>query len=388
MQKKIDLIILAGGKGSRIKKYLKGCPKPIIKINGNRFLDLQIKYFSKFINGKIYILAGYKAQKIKKLYKGKIYNFCKVEVIAEKKILGTGGAIYNLRKRIENDFILMNGDTFFPINLKKFFESSDSKKIIHVALTNRKNYRSNSQLINLKFNKKNELHVSENKTKYMNGGIYFVRRKIFSYMNKKVFSLEEFLTKDLIDKGLVSANFFKEPFIDIGTPNKLNQASKFLKQFYYKPAVIFDRDNTLIYDNGYTHKAKDLVFKPKILNYLKVLSDKNIFLFIVTNQAGIGKGIFTLKDFNNFQYNMKQRLLNKNIFIDDVKFCPFHPKAKINKYKKKSNFRKPGNLMIEELYKEWRFNRIASLVIGDSIADQKMALKSKINFLFAKDIKF
>ena len=54
MTKKIDLVLLAGGKGTRIKKYLNGYPKPMININGNRFLFLLLKYFSKFITGNIY----------------------------------------------------------------------------------------------------------------------------------------------------------------------------------------------------------------------------------------------------------------------------------------------------------------------------------------------
>ena len=74
------------------------------------------------------------------------------------------------------------------------------------------------------------------------------------------------------------------------------------------------------------------------------------------------------------------------LFIDDVKFCPFHPKAKLKKYRKNSNFRKPGNYMLIELFKEWKFNKKKSLVIGDNEKDKQMANKSKIKFLYAKDI--
>ena len=62
--------------------------------------------------------------------------------------------------------------------------------------------------------------MSQKKTKYMNGGIYFIKRKIFSYMNSRHFSLEELLMKNLI-KNLISAQYFNEPFIDIGTPKNL-----------------------------------------------------------------------------------------------------------------------------------------------------------------------
>ena len=65
MKEKLDLVLLAGGKGTRISKYLKGHSKPMIKINDQVFLSLIIKYFSKYIFGNIYILAGYKGKEIK-----------------------------------------------------------------------------------------------------------------------------------------------------------------------------------------------------------------------------------------------------------------------------------------------------------------------------------
>ena len=82
---------------------------------------------------------------------------------------------------------------------------------------------------------------------------------------------------------------------------------------------------------------------------------------------------------------MKNVLIKKNIFIDDVKFCPFHPKAKIKKYRKNSKFRKPGNHMIIELLKEWKFNEKKSLVIGDNMTtmvknQNKIFICSRYNF--------
>ena len=70
------------------------------------------------------------------------------------------------------------------------------------------------------------------------------------------------------------------------------------------------------------------------------------------------------------------------IFLDDVKFCPYHPNSKIKKYKKKSEYRKPENLMLIQLKNEWSFNLKNSLVIGDSTSDKKMADKSFIDFVY------
>jgi D-glycero-D-manno-heptose 1,7-bisphosphate phosphatase len=117
---------------------------------------------------------------------------------------------------------------------------------------------------------------------------------------------------------------------------------------------------------------------------LKFLSKKKINIFIVTNQAGIAKGLFTEKEFLNLSRYMKKKFIKKNIYINDIEYCPFHPKGVILKYKKNSNYRKPGNLMLEKLIKKWGISKKNSYMIGDQISDYKAAKKSKIYFEFAK----
>ena len=78
---------------------------------------------------------------------------------------------------------------------------------------------------------------------------------------------------------------------------------------------------------------------------------KNYYIFIITNQAGIGKNIFTENKFINLHLNIKKYLLKRNIYFNDIKYSPYHPKAKIRRYRINSNFRKPGNLMIKNILK-------------------------------------
>ena len=96
----LDAVILAGGKGSRIKKFLNGKPKPLVKISNYYFLDLLIGNISKYNFSKIYILAGYRGSHIYKKYHNKFVNFVPIECIIEKKPLGTGGALSLLKKKI------------------------------------------------------------------------------------------------------------------------------------------------------------------------------------------------------------------------------------------------------------------------------------------------
>ena len=85
MKKKVDLVILAGGKGSRLKGLTRNTPKPLLKINKISFLQYLINYYSKYDFEKIYILAGYKGSKIKRQFHNKIFNLIPIECFIEKK---------------------------------------------------------------------------------------------------------------------------------------------------------------------------------------------------------------------------------------------------------------------------------------------------------------
>ena len=82
---------------------------------------------------------------------------------------------------------------------------------------------------------------------------------------------------------------------------------------------------------------------------------------------------------------IKQHLIKKNAYINDVEFCPFHPNAIIKKYRKKSKYRKPGNLMIKNLFNKWPIIKKKSFMIGDQIVDKICAERSKLYFEFAKE---
>ena len=131
-------------------------PKPLIKINNFIFLDLLIKKICKYNFNKLYILAGYRGSQIKKKYHKKNFNFVETEVIIEKKPLGTAGSLSQLHNKINNEFIVINGDTFFDINLSEVINYKLKKNEIFLSLVKNHNYKSNKKLTFLKINEYNQ----------------------------------------------------------------------------------------------------------------------------------------------------------------------------------------------------------------------------------------
>ncbi len=158
-------------------------------------------------------------------------------------------------------------------------------------------------------------------------------------------------------------------------------SKKKIKETDKKKCIFFDRDNTLIIDEGYTYKTSDLIWKNGAIKAIKYLNKLNYLVIVITNQSGVARGYFKEKDVLNFHNYMDKKLKENQAFIDDFFYCPFHENAKIKKYRKKSIDRKPNNGMIKKAVSKWNIDTQKSYFIGDSDNDKSAAIKSKIKFL-------
>jgi|TARA_B100000575_G_C23025440_1_gene590525 D-glycero-D-manno-heptose 1,7-bisphosphate phosphatase len=151
-----------------------------------------------------------------------------------------------------------------------------------------------------------------------------------------------------------------------------------------KKAAFLDRDGVINFDRGYIKDFKNLKFRFKVFEGLKLLNEKKYLIFIITNQAGIAKGHIKPKEYFELTKKLINNFNKKNISIAKIQYCPHHPKGKILKYKKKCQCRKPGNLMIRRILSKWSIDKKNSFMIGDRLKDKKAALKSNLYFEYAK----
>ena len=376
-----DLIILAGGR-HRIKKYLNNNPKPLIKIDTSSILDKILFQVCKYQFRRIFILTGYKSEKIFKKFNNKLINFNKITCIREKKLLGTGGYIKNnLNQFTKSFYVIML--IVVMISITKFNDLKISNAYGKIILTKNNDYKQ-QKLSNLIIDKNNKVKLTNKKNSLMNAGIYFFKRKCFEQkvMNNSHISLEDEIILPLIKNNKILGLQNKNFFLDIGTPKNLLRAKNLFKKNLLKPGIFLDRDGTINEDYGYVHDFNKFKLKKNILKTLKYLKNKKVYFFIVTNQAGIAKKKFTLNEFNIFHTKFKNFFSKEKIYFDYVAFCPFHKDALLLKYKKKSNYRKPGNLMVKFILKNFYVDLKKSIFIGDSKKDYLCAKKSNLKFIY------
>ena len=147
-----------------------------------------------------------------------------------------------------------------------------------------------------------------------------------------------------------------------------------------KKAVFFDRDNTLINDLGYTYKKKDLKFLPGVIKGLKYLKQKKYLIIVITNQSGIARSYFKLKDVQIFHRHMNYVLKKHRIKINDFFICGCHPK--FPRKNNKCNCRKPSNKMLLKAINKWKLKKKDIFMIGDKRSDKLAAIKTNLRFYY------
>jgi len=145
--------------------------------------------------------------------------------------------------------------------------------------------------------------------------------------------------------------------------------------------IFLDRDGIINKDTGYVYKKEDFIFKKNIFSVLKYLQKKNFLLFIITNQSGIGRGYYSIKDFLILNDWMIKEFEKNSIKISSVQFCPHTPNSNCL-------CRKPKTKMFDEINKSFSIDKENSWMIGDKESDIEFAINCGIrNTIFLKNSK-
>jgi D-glycero-D-manno-heptose 1,7-bisphosphate phosphatase len=134
-------------------------------------------------------------------------------------------------------------------------------------------------------------------------------------------------------------------------------------------AVFIDRDGVINEDRGYVHRIKDFIFLPGAISGMKIFQDLGYKIVIVTNQAGIARGMYTENDFEILTAHMNQVLLDNDVILSGVYYCPHHPNGVIERWTSVCNCRKPRPGMFLKAAENLGLQLGTSILIGDNISD-------------------
>ena len=335
-----NVYILAGGLGTRLSHVTANYPKPMMKVGNYPFLEWQIKWLKKQGFRDIVLLVGHLKEKIIEYFGNGDKFGVRINYSIEKKLLGTGGALIKaLLDYPSKYFLVLNGDTYFDINLVWFldyFYRNSNSNSIYLALkfltdANRYGTIKLSADFSIKdFREK----VNFPYHGYINGGIYAGSSSVFRKYKVKRKSLEYEIFPEFISGKNLFGIPFGDKFIDIGIPEDLKKADKLIEQWFAgtkKKALFICMDMENIFPNSIelTTKGSKISAKNDIPELIKLANDKNYKVIIISSQPKFYKE-------NKFKENGKKWenpitfcIDDRKFRIDDLTYYPYETPKKI-----------------------------------------------------------
>ena len=371
--------ILVGGRGTRLGALTETMPKPMAPVAGQPFLDWQVDEVARHGFERITLLAGYKAEQITARYAGRTIRGAALEVLVEPRPLGTAGALRLFREHLDRQFLLLNGDTMFPINLLDLPLHAAGAAATLALRRTAPGGRYGTVELAADGMVRGFLARSPGRDGPINGGIYALDASVVDWIGEGPVSLESDVFPKLADAGLLRGALYDAPFIDIGIPEDLARAQHEIPAMARRAAAFLDRDGVLIEDTGYPHKPAEARWVPGAAAAVKALNDAGFLVFVVTNQAGVGRGYYDEAQVGVMHRWMADVLATQGAHVDAFEYCPHHPQAVVPEYRQASRRRKPAPGMIEDLLAAWPVDVARSFLIGDRETDMQAAAAAGIS---------
>jgi D-glycero-D-manno-heptose 1,7-bisphosphate phosphatase len=375
-----QVVLLAGGRGTRLGALSDTVPKPLVPVAGKPFIQYLVEEFRRFGLRDFLVLAGHLGEQLRDFFARGPDLGVAVEVLIEPKPLGTGGALRFARERLAETFLLANADSFFSINYLDLLrpphatswlgklalrriENGDRYGVVEIEGTRVANFRDRG---------------TAGGASLINGGLYLLRRELAYRMAEEAFSLEREVFPRVAQEGMLHGEIFDGPFIDIGVPDALAAAETVVPGIVTRPAAFLDRDGVLNLDDGYVHRPESFRWVDGAPAAIKILNDAGYFVIVVTNQAGVARGYYEEADVDRLHRWINEQLRPLGAHVDAFYHCPHHPDGTVAAYARACDSRKPGPGMLLRAMSEWPVRHDGSFIIGDKESDLEAGRRAGI----------
>ena len=378
-----EAIVLAGGFGTRLAHVVPDVCKPMAPVAGRPFLRFIMDQLAAAGFDRAVVADGYRREQIEGFF-GPAYRGMAIEYSPEETPLLTGGAVKKALSRCESDWVfVLNGDTCLDVDFAAMEAAAcDAPEGVSSVIAV-KRMRDFERYGTVDVDSDGTLTAFHEKRSceegLINAGVYLLRRDALNNMPEK-FSLESDYFEHVVGDGALYAEECSGGFIDIGVPGDYELAQTMLAPLARSwKLAMFDRDGTINVDTGHLHEPEKLELIPSTVDIMRGYSDDPDFkVVVVTNQAGIAKGLYTEAAMRRLHRYMENELEKLGVHVDAWYFCPHHPD-----YTGPCDCRKPAPGMLLAAMRDFDANSTGCVMFGDKTSDEVAAKAACVAFEWA-----
>lgn len=387
---------MAGGRGTRITSVASDIPKPMIKIGDKPVLEHELECLRSQGFTDIIITVSHLGHIIMDYFgdgskvspaTGKPFGV-HIEYYFEKEPLGNAGALFKIKEKLTEDFLLLNADALFDVDFNRFVDYHRQRGALVTLFAHANDHPYDSGLLVVDKDNYVQQWLTKEDTRpqyyrnIVNGGLHVISPKVLDVeINTPKVDLDRQILKPLAGTGKMLCYNSPEYAKDMGTPERYYAACADYKSGKIQgknlrnkqKAIFLDRDGTINKYVGYLRTPEQFELLDGVGEAIRKINLSGYLAIVVTNQPVIARGEVTVDGLQEIHNKMETMLGKEGAYLDGVYYCPHHPDkgfaGEVEELKVVCECRKPKAGLLLKAAKDFNIDLSQSWMIGDSEND-------------------
>ena len=384
----MKVVIMAGGKGTRMLSIASDIPKPMIPIEGRPVLEHEIECLCEQGFTDILITVGHLGNVIMDYFGDGLKFGVHITYYFEKEPLGNAGALFQVKDQLTDDFLLLNADAMFDIDFNRFVQYHKTHDAVATLFTHPNSHPYDSGVIiadeHMAVRKwlAKEDECPEYFKNRVNAGLHVLNKRILEQtVEGGKIDLDRQLLKPLAGTGQMYCYDSPEYVKDMGTPERYYAVCKDFANGIVKArnlknrqkAIFLDRDGTINEYVGFLTDIKEFRLLDGVAEAIRKINASGYLAIVVTNQPIIARGEVSFTELQEIHNKMETLLGAAGAYIDAIYICPHHPDKGFEgervEYKISCDCRKPKPGMLLKAAEDFNIDLSRSWMVGDGKND-------------------